>query len=140
MYFAQYYLECLSQASYLIGDERTGQAVVVDPDFTADPTQDVILSNAHIRLANPRTPGTADQRLLRRSFNYDLGTDANGDLDMGHLFVAFNQDLDRQFVTVQKRLVDEPLVDYVSPVGGGYFFALPGVRDSSDWLGRDMFA
>lgn len=31
MYFAQYYLECLSQASYLIGDERTGQAVVVDP-------------------------------------------------------------------------------------------------------------
>jgi glyoxylase-like metal-dependent hydrolase (beta-lactamase superfamily II)/rhodanese-related sulfurtransferase len=31
MYFAQYYLECLSQASYLIGDESTGQAVVVDP-------------------------------------------------------------------------------------------------------------
>lgn len=31
MYFAQYYLECLSQASYLIGDEGTGQAVVVDP-------------------------------------------------------------------------------------------------------------
>jgi hydroxyacylglutathione hydrolase len=31
MYFAQHYLECLSQASYLIGDETTGQAVVVDP-------------------------------------------------------------------------------------------------------------
>ncbi|HEX2895257.1 MAG TPA: rhodanese-like domain-containing protein [Marmoricola sp.] len=31
MHFAQYYLECLSQASYLIGDETTGQAVVVDP-------------------------------------------------------------------------------------------------------------
>lgn len=31
MYFAQHYLECLSQASYLIGDESTGQAVVVDP-------------------------------------------------------------------------------------------------------------
>ena len=31
MYFAQHYLECLSQASYLIGDEATGQAVVVDP-------------------------------------------------------------------------------------------------------------
>jgi hydroxyacylglutathione hydrolase len=31
MYFAQHYLDCLSQASYVIGDEKTGQAVVVDP-------------------------------------------------------------------------------------------------------------
>ncbi|MFE5974997.1 MBL fold metallo-hydrolase [Streptomyces sp. NPDC055893] len=31
MFFAQYYLDCLSQASYLIADERTGRAVVVDP-------------------------------------------------------------------------------------------------------------
>ncbi|MET7380320.1 rhodanese-like domain-containing protein [Streptomyces sp. NPDC005526] len=31
MFFAQYYLDCLSQASYMIADEKTGQAVVVDP-------------------------------------------------------------------------------------------------------------
>jgi hydroxyacylglutathione hydrolase len=31
MYFAQHYLDCLSQASYLIGDTTTGEAVVVDP-------------------------------------------------------------------------------------------------------------
>jgi glyoxylase-like metal-dependent hydrolase (beta-lactamase superfamily II)/rhodanese-related sulfurtransferase len=31
VYFAQYYLDCLSQASYLIADETTGRAVVVDP-------------------------------------------------------------------------------------------------------------
>ena len=31
MHFSQYYLDCLSQASYLVGDETTGQAVVVDP-------------------------------------------------------------------------------------------------------------
>jgi hydroxyacylglutathione hydrolase len=29
--FEQHYLDCLSQASYLVGDERTGRAVVVDP-------------------------------------------------------------------------------------------------------------
>jgi hydroxyacylglutathione hydrolase len=29
--FEQYYLECLSQASYLVGDETTGLAAVVDP-------------------------------------------------------------------------------------------------------------
>ncbi|MEO8695558.1 MAG: rhodanese-like domain-containing protein [Acidimicrobiales bacterium] len=31
MFFRQYYLGCLSHASYLIGDTTTGQAVVVDP-------------------------------------------------------------------------------------------------------------
>ena len=31
MIFEQFYLDCLSQASYLIGDETTGKAVVVDP-------------------------------------------------------------------------------------------------------------
>ncbi|MFE0193376.1 rhodanese-like domain-containing protein [Streptomyces sp. NPDC058989] len=31
MHFAQYYLDCLSQASYLIGDRTTGRAVLVDP-------------------------------------------------------------------------------------------------------------
>ena len=31
MKFVQYYLDCLSQASYLIGDETTGRAAVVDP-------------------------------------------------------------------------------------------------------------
>jgi len=31
MIFEQHYLDCLSQASYFIGDETTGRAVVVDP-------------------------------------------------------------------------------------------------------------
>ncbi|HEY2815265.1 MAG TPA: MBL fold metallo-hydrolase [Acidimicrobiales bacterium] len=31
MHFSQHYLECLSQASYVLGDESTGRAVVVDP-------------------------------------------------------------------------------------------------------------
>ena len=31
MHFRQYYLACLSHASYLIGDTSTGRAVVVDP-------------------------------------------------------------------------------------------------------------
>ncbi|MEV0156918.1 MBL fold metallo-hydrolase [Micromonospora sp. NPDC050686] len=31
MLFTQYYLDCLSQASYLVGDEATGRAVLVDP-------------------------------------------------------------------------------------------------------------
>src|SRR6476661_10789322 len=44
MILQQYYLDCLSHASYLIGDETTGRAIVVDPqrdvsEYLADAKQ-----------------------------------------------------------------------------------------------------
>jgi deferrochelatase/peroxidase EfeB len=111
-----------------------------DPRYELDPDGKRIPLNAHIRLANPRTPMTAEQRILRRGYNYDRGLDEAGNLDQGLVFVAFNQDVQRQFATIQKRLAGEPMIDYITPVGGGYFFAPAGARGPADWVGSGLLA
>ena len=52
--------------------------------------------------------------------------------------MSFQADLEKGFITVQKRLNGEPLEEYVKPTGGGYFFVLPGVPDSSRFLGQGL--
>jgi deferrochelatase/peroxidase EfeB len=109
-----------------------------DPNFAEDPDGKRIKLDAHIRLANPRTVETEESRILRRGFSYSRGFDGAGRLDQGLAFVAYQRSLQRGFLSVQNRLKGEPLEEYILPVGGGFFFALPGVADPDRFLGDEL--
>ncbi len=120
------------------GAPMNGQREADEPDYRGDPDGQVTPLDAHIRLANPRDARALATRILRRPFNYSNGVTRSGQLDMGLLFIAYQRDLEHGFIAVQRRLDGEPLEEYIKPVGGGYFFALPGVRDADDYLGSGL--
>ena len=93
--------------------------------------------DAHIRLANPRTPETAGTLLLRRGFSYSRGVDGSGQLDQGLAFISYQRKM-AHFLAASERLKGERLEEYVQPEGGGFFFVLPGVTRDGDWLGRSL--
>lgn len=110
------------------------------PDYSKDSEGKVTKLDAHIRLANPRTAETSKNLILRRPFNYSNGVNKNGQLDMGLLFICYQSNLENGFIAVQTRLNGEPLEEYLKPIGGGYFFTLPGVRDDKDFIGRSLLS
>jgi deferrochelatase/peroxidase EfeB len=136
--------DALVDQQQIIGREKAGGAPLTyanehdAPDYAADPKGARVPLTAHIRLANPRTPGTEANRILRRGYNYSRGVTNAGQLDMGLLFVCFQSDLAAGFLTVQSRLNGEQLEEYIKPVGGGYFFVLPGVQSKDGFLGEGL--
>ncbi len=108
------------------------------PAFSSDPDGKVMPLDAHIRLANPRTPATDRNLILRRGYSYSRGFDAAGLLDQGLFFVCYQRDVDAGFITIQRRLDGEPLEEYIRPVGGGFFFTLPGVTTAAGYLGQGL--
>lgn len=108
------------------------------PHFANDPQGKTTPLDAHIRLANPRDAEAQKHLILRRPFNYSNGVSKANQMDMGLLFICYQADLEQGFVAVQTRLNGEALEEYIKPFGGGYFFALPGVKDEQDYLGRSL--
>ena len=108
------------------------------PDYSADPEGKTIPKDSHMRLANPRDAEFMRRhRLYRRPFNYSRGLSKAGQLDVGLVFICYQANLADGFIFVQKLLDFEPLEEYISPFGGGFFFTLPGV-DQGGFLGQSL--
>ena len=108
------------------------------PPYASNPQDESIARDAHIRLANPRNKASETSLILRRGYNFSRGLSPAGQLDMGLMFVCFQSNLSAGFLTIQRRLSGEPLEEYIKPVGGGYFFVLPGAQDQNTFLGQGL--
>lgn len=103
MILKQYYLGCLAHASYLIADERTGSAVVVDPQRDVDQYLE-------------------DARRQRLQIRYVLLTHFHADFVAGHLELR-----DRTGATIG--LGASARADYsFTPLNDGYTFEMGAVR------------
>jgi deferrochelatase/peroxidase EfeB len=136
----------LGEQAALIGREKYsgaplgGKVESEVPDYADDLDGKVTPLDAHIRLANPRTPKTDDNLILRRGLSYARGFDGTGHLDQGLAFACFQRSMEKGFLAVQGRLNGEPLEEYIRAEGGGFFYALPGVPRKGGWLGETLFA
>jgi deferrochelatase/peroxidase EfeB len=94
----------------------------------------VIPASAHVRVAAPETNGGI--KILRRGYNFTDGVDpVTGELDAGLMFICFQQDPRRQFVTLQNKLSSsDALGRYVVHTGSG-LYACPAPMTPNGFVG-----
>ncbi|MGP9021104.1 iron uptake transporter deferrochelatase/peroxidase subunit [Streptomyces sp. BR1] len=94
---------------------------------------------AHVRLAHPDSNDGAT--ILRRGYSFTDGTDGLGRLDAGLFFLAYQRDVRKGFLPVQRSLArNDALNEYIQHVSSAIFAVPPGVRDKGDWWGRALFS
>lgn len=96
----------------------------------------VIPPNAHVALAHPQMP---EERFLRRPYNYDEPPAAGEVSSSGLIFVAYQRDIERQFLPVQERLAkSDALNRWITAIGSAVYVIPPGVQPGG-FLGGQLF-
>lgn len=105
-----------------------------DPDIKDKNGENLIEKESHVSLAK-----AAKTNLLRRSFSYSDGINANtGTFDAGLLFLSF-QKSPEQFIKIQSKMgAIDKLNEYITHRGSGIFLCLPGVQEGG-YLGETLF-
>ncbi|SFN97130.1 deferrochelatase/peroxidase EfeB [Streptomyces sp. cf124] len=128
----------LKEQEDIFGRDKGEGAPVGKAKERDEPFLKAMLPDAHVRLAHPDSNGGAT--LLRRGYSFTDGTDGLGRLDAGLFFLAYQRDVRRGFIPVQRNLATDALNEYIQHVGSAIFAVPPGVRDSDDWWGRALFS
>ncbi len=96
----------------------------------------VIPPNAHAALAHAQQP---EERLLRRPYNYDDAPAPGEVSNSGLIFVAFQRDIDRQFLPIQQRLAKSDAMNrWITAIGSAVYVIPPGVAPGG-FLGSQLF-
>ncbi len=121
------------------GAPLSGQQEFDEPDLEAKnslgfPLIDVA---AHIRRA--RTDD-GSQRILRRPYNYTESPAAGQISNVGLVFIAFQADLEHQYLPLQHQLAQLDLLNqWTTPIGSAVF-AIPRGFASGEYLAQELFA
>jgi deferrochelatase/peroxidase EfeB len=100
-----------------------------------------VLPDCHIMMANQRRSYSQKERILRRSYNYTDGYDAQLSNPQGGLFfIAFQQDPRRQFIRIQGRMSHgDRLTKYIVHRSSAIWAVPPGTsRDG--YVGETLFS
>jgi deferrochelatase/peroxidase EfeB len=119
------------------GAPLSGGSEFTEPDFharAADGTTKID-KTAHVRLAHPDLNNGI--RLLRRGYNFVDGNDDLGRLDAGLFFISFQRSPEH-FVTVQRRLANDAMNEYIKHVGSAIFAVPPGAQVGQS-IGASLF-
>lgn len=109
------------------GAPLTGVNETDTPDLSARHPNGllVIPDFAHIRRAAPQN---VSDRMFRRPFSYEGQPAEDGTPDVGLLWTAYQRDMSKQFVPVQRRLDELDLLNqWTTPIGSAEFAIAGGV-------------
>jgi deferrochelatase/peroxidase EfeB len=128
----------LSEQEQTIGRTK-GEGAPLGSAAEHDPVHPSALpASSHVRLA--RTAGDGEGRMLRRGYSYTEGADGLGHLDAGLFFLAYQRDVRRAFIPVQRALAaDDALNEYVQHTGSGIWAVPPGTGPGG-WWGQELLA
>ncbi|WP_086560636.1 iron uptake transporter deferrochelatase/peroxidase subunit [Streptomyces africanus] len=128
----------LQEQEDIFGRDKGEGAPVGKAKERDEPFLKAMKPDAHVRLAHPDANHGAT--ILRRGYSFTDGTDGLGRLDAGLFFLAYQRDVRKGFIPIQRNLATDALNEYIQHVGSALFAIPPGVRDKDDWWGRTLFS
>ncbi|MFI2431710.1 iron uptake transporter deferrochelatase/peroxidase subunit [Streptomyces sp. NPDC018693] len=119
------------------GAPLTGGTETTEMDLEKENANGLVVPlNAHARISRPDQNGGA--AMLRRPFSYHDGFDADGTPDAGLLFICWQADPLRGFVTVQRKLDrGDALSPFIRHETSG-LFAVPGGAAEGEYVGQKL--